>query len=64
MEKKYHVTNAEWIALTSALEATPDISMRSLTVKAGRLVASCKRYAREVIELEGKLLKKCPELDK
>lgn len=53
----------KWIALTSALETSPDILIADLIIKAERLVASRKRYARQVIKLEGQLLKKCPELD-
>ena len=54
---------AEWIALCHALEATPDIAPKDLAIKAQRLVESRKRYARQVVKLEGQLLKKCPELD-
>lgn len=52
----------KWILLTRALEASPDMSIDDLTLKAERLVASRKKYAQEVIRLEGRLLKKCPKM--
>lgn len=57
------VPHDKWIALTQALEASPDITIADLITKAQRLIAARRKYARQVIGLEGKLLKKCPELD-
>ena len=62
-QAKVIVKLSDWIALCQALEATPDIGIQSLITKARRLVESRKRYAQNVITLEGKLLKKCPEMD-
>lgn len=57
------VPHDKWIALTLALETSPDISVADLITKAERITTARKNYARQVIELEGKLLKKCPDLD-
>ncbi|HTG95762.1 MAG TPA: hypothetical protein VL866_24390 [Pyrinomonadaceae bacterium] len=53
----------KWLALTNALEATPDIAIADLIKKAERIVSARKRNGRRIIELEGQLLKKCPDLD-
>lgn len=52
-----------WIALTMALQASPDIAIADLVTKAKRLVENRKNYARQVFELEAKILKKCPKMD-
>ena len=57
------LTLKEWIDLTSALEATPNIEVSDLTRKARRLVEARKRNGREVVKLENQLLKRCPDLD-
>lgn len=57
------VPHDDWIALTMALETSPDISIETLIGKAKRLVENRKKYAQQVVKLEDDLLKKCPELD-
>ena len=52
-----------WIALTMALRASPDIAIADLVTKAKRLVENRTTYARQVFELERKLLEKCPKMD-
>lgn len=57
------VPHDKWIALTMAMEASPDIPIADLILKAERIVADRKTNGRRIIELEGMLLKKCPDLD-
>lgn len=43
----------DWIALTVALGASPDISVEALALKARRLVESRNKYARQVLAIRG-----------
>lgn len=56
-EQQVRLTLPQWIALTTALETSPDVSPEMLAEKAVRLVGNRKKFAQEVHKLEQQLLR-------
>lgn len=53
----------KWVRLTEALTVTPDIEIDDLIKVARETVKSRRAHAREIVELEQKLIEKCPDLE-